>query len=52
MDIKKVLEEQIQVLQKLQDENMSGVAKVEHKIDGAVKLAEQIRILCEDARRL
>jgi len=52
MDYKKVLESQIEILERLSDENKNSISKAEHKIDSAVRIAEQIRLLCEDARRL
>ncbi|MDR3587515.1 MAG: hypothetical protein P4L59_19715 [Desulfosporosinus sp.] len=50
MDYKSVLQEQIRELQKLQDATMQSKDNLIHKVDNAVKIAEQIRVLCKDAR--
>jgi len=53
MDYKEVLNKQIEVLEKLQEENTAGKAlKPEQRIEDAVKLAEEIRLLCDDAKRI
>lgn len=50
MDYKAILEGQIEILQRLQDENISSISN--QKLDNVVRIAGQIRRLCEDAKHL
>lgn len=45
MDYKDVLQEQVRELQKLQAENLSGKEPLPIKIDNALKIVEQMRLV-------
>lgn len=50
MNYKSVIEEQIRELQKLQDQNIRSAAPINHVIENAVKIAEQIRKIYVDVK--